>query len=99
MNTIRLKLDKKLIEILSKNGYKVEWAEFEETDETEDMFQFICNDIGEIWEEYISTQATFEELKKRGIYDYFPTFEWQVNEDYWYKSNIYEVVENKNNNN
>lgn len=98
MNTIRLKLDKKLIEILSKNGYKVEWAEFEETDETEEMFEYISNYDGEIWEEYSNTQAVFEELKKRGIYDYFPTFEWQVNEEYWYKSNIYEVVEkNKNN--
>lgn len=96
MDTIRMKIDEGLFKSLQENGFKVEWAEHIETDETNEMFDVICMDEGDIWDEYNRTQATFEELKKRGVYDYFPTFEWQINQDYWYTANIYEIIRSNN---
>lgn len=92
MDTLRIKFDNELFDLLQKNGYKVEWLEFEESDETNELLEIICSDDGEIYEEFSNVQATFEELKNRGIYDYLPTFEWQINYDYWYKSAVYEIV-------
>ena len=41
MDTLRIKLDNELFDLLQKNGYKVEWLEFEESDETNELLEII----------------------------------------------------------
>lgn len=100
MDTIRLKLDEEIFDILSKNGYKVEWAEFEVTDETEDLLYriTISPEMGnpDILREYNEVIAELNKLADDDNYCYYPTFEWALTEEWWNKSAVYEIIKNKN---
>ena len=104
MNTLKLKIDDELFNAINSTGkFKIEFSHFEDTEETEDLLYriIISPEVGypDILREYNEIIAELNKLADDDNYCYYPTFEWELNEEWWYKSAVYEIVENKENNN
>jgi len=104
METLKLKIDDELFNAINSTGkFKIEFSHFEETDETENLLYNISvsPEVGfpDILREYNEVIAELNKLADDDNYCYYPTFEWEINEEWWYKSAVYEIVENKGNNN
>ena len=104
MNTLKLKIDDELFNAINSTGkFKIEFSHFEDTDETEDLLYriIISPEVGypDILREYDEVMKVMKEEFDNGNYCYYPTFEWEINEEWWNKTAVYEIVENKGNNN
>lgn len=104
MDTLKLKIDDELLDVINSSGkFKIEFSHFEITDETKDLlYQIsISAEMGypDILKEYDEVIAELNKLAEDDNYCYYPTFEWELNEEWWYKSAVYEIVENKGYNN
>jgi len=104
MNTLKLKFDDELFNAINSTGkFKIEFSHFEDTDETHNLLYMITSspEMGypDILREYEEVIAELNKLADDDNYCYYPTFEWELNEEWWNKTAVYEIVENKEYNN
>lgn len=97
MDILKLKIDDELFDVINSTGkYKIEFSHFEETDETRELLYriSISPEMGnpDILREYDEVIAELHKLMYDDNYCYYPTFEWELNEEWWYKSAVYEIV-------
>lgn len=96
MDTLKLKIDDELLDVINSSGkFKIEFSHFEETDETMDLLELIYHSEvtnPDIFKEYNEVIAELNKLADDDNYCYYPTFEWELNEEWWYKSAVYEIV-------
>ena len=96
MDTLKLKIDDELLDVINSSGkFKIEFSHFEETDETMDLLELIYHSEvtnPEIFKEYNEVIAELNKLADDDNYCYYPTFEWELTEEWWYKSAVYEIV-------
>lgn len=96
MDTLKLKIDDELLDVINSSGkFKIEFSHFEETEETNELLGLIAlseDTNPDISREYDELMEEMKNEFEKGNYCFYPTFEWELNEEWWYKWAVYEIV-------